>query len=213
MENLKKTIGKNLANLRKERKLTQLDIAEMYGYSDKAVSKREKGDTLPDVETLYQLASFYGVTLDYLTVENKVVETDFVMTDARVRRNRIIIVCLLSTLVWMIAMLIFAWVMIFNKMNLWQTFLVAIPVNCLVLAYFNKIWGKRIYFFYIYSIFIWSVLVSIYCIFYDYMLWPLFLIGIPAQIVLLLWANMKDTFRKTISSTNKKTKEDIKKVK
>ena len=39
----------------------------MFGYTDKAISKWEKGDTLPDVETLYQLASFYGVTIDYLT--------------------------------------------------------------------------------------------------------------------------------------------------
>ena len=51
MESLRKIIGSNLAELRKERKITQLELAEMFGYAAKAISKWEKGDTLPDVET------------------------------------------------------------------------------------------------------------------------------------------------------------------
>ena len=67
MENIREIIGENLASLRKEAKLTQLELAEKFNYSDKAVSKWEKGDTIPDIETLYNLCQFYGVTIDYLT--------------------------------------------------------------------------------------------------------------------------------------------------
>ena len=75
MNDLRSIIGNNLSSLRKNKKLTQLELAEKMGYSDKAVSKWEKGDTLPDIETLYQLCNFYQVTLDFLVdtkgLENK----------------------------------------------------------------------------------------------------------------------------------------------
>ena len=52
MEELKKIVGQNLTLLRKEKKMTQLEIAELFNYSDKAVSKWENGDTLLELETL-----------------------------------------------------------------------------------------------------------------------------------------------------------------
>ena len=52
MDDLKVIVGRNLAALRKRRKLTQLELAEQMNYSDKAVSKWEQGATLPDLETL-----------------------------------------------------------------------------------------------------------------------------------------------------------------
>ena len=69
MEDIKLIIGKNLAELRKRKKYTQLDLANILQYSDKAISKWEKGDSLPDIEVLYNICNLYGVTLDYLTHE------------------------------------------------------------------------------------------------------------------------------------------------
>ena len=66
---LRNTIAKNLANLRKNKKLTQAELAQKFGYSDKAVSKWETGETLPDIEILYSLCTFYDVSLDFLTHE------------------------------------------------------------------------------------------------------------------------------------------------
>ena len=70
MEELRKIIGKNLAELRKRHGLTQLELAEKFNYTDRAVSKWENGDTLPDIEVLYNLCAFYGITIDYLTHED-----------------------------------------------------------------------------------------------------------------------------------------------
>ena len=76
MENINKIIGKNLLNLRKQHKLTQMELAEKFNYSDKSISKWEAGDSMPSIEILNELAKFYGVTLDYLVTEehNKILE-------------------------------------------------------------------------------------------------------------------------------------------
>lgn len=209
MESLRKIIGSNLAELRKERKITQLELAEMFGYTDKAISKREKGDTLPDVETLYQLASFYGVTIDYLTNDIPLEEKEIITNPTKqtnIKANRISIVLLSISLVWMLATICFVWIMVFNSVNYYQVFIYAIPLTAIVLILFNKTWGKRKYNFYIYTLFLWSLISSIYVGFLQYNLWPLFLLGAPSQILIFLWARMKDGFLQTIKSTKSKNK-------
>ena len=161
MESLRKIIGSNLAELRKERKITQLELAEMFGYTDKAISKWEKGDTLPDVETLYQLASFYGVTIDYLTNDIPLEEKEIITNPTKqtnIKANRISIVLLSISLVWMLATICFVWIMVFNSVNYYQVFIYAIPLTAIVLILFNKTWGKRKYNFYIYNLFLWSLI-------------------------------------------------------
>lgn len=209
MESLRKIIGSNLAELRKERKITQLELAEMFGYTDKAISKWEKGDTLPDVETLYQLASFYGVTIDYLTNDIPLEEKEIITNPTKqtnIKANRISIVLLSISLVWMLATICFVWIMVFNSVNYYQVFIYAIPLTAIVLILFNKTWGKRKYNFYIYTLFLWSLISSIYVGFLQYNLWPLFLLGVPSQILIFLWSRMKDGFLQTIKSTKSKNK-------
>ena len=58
MDDLRNVIGKNLSELRKRKGLTQLELAEKFNYTDRAVSKWENGDTLPDVEVLFNLCEF-----------------------------------------------------------------------------------------------------------------------------------------------------------
>ena len=56
MDNLNYIVSKNLSDLRKRNGLTQAELAEKLNYSDKAVSKWEKGESLPGVEVLYKLS-------------------------------------------------------------------------------------------------------------------------------------------------------------
>ena len=69
MEDLKITVAKNIADLRKAANMTQLDLASRLNYSDKAVSKWERGESLPDVATLKTIAEIFSVTVDYLLQE------------------------------------------------------------------------------------------------------------------------------------------------
>ena len=54
-EKVKKRIGANIAYYRRRAGLTQAGLAEKLNYSDKAVSKWERGDSIPDVLTLIQM--------------------------------------------------------------------------------------------------------------------------------------------------------------
>ena len=60
-EELKSRLGRNIAAYRKQENWTQAGLAERLNYSDKAVSKWERGESLPDVMTLIQLAGVFGV--------------------------------------------------------------------------------------------------------------------------------------------------------
>ena len=61
--NMEKT-GAYLASLRKGRDMTQQQVADILGVSNKTVSKWESGAGLPDITVLPALAELYGVTAD-----------------------------------------------------------------------------------------------------------------------------------------------------
>ena len=89
MENLNFVIGKNLSLLRKKNKLTQLELAQMLNYSDKAVSKWENGESIPGIDVLYRISKIYNVSLDYIVGDSPapvpVIET------AKVKKRHFII--------------------------------------------------------------------------------------------------------------------------
>ena len=60
------TIGKRIAALRKEKGLTQEELAQHMGVSGQAVSKWENDQTCPDISALPKLARLLGVTVDEL---------------------------------------------------------------------------------------------------------------------------------------------------
>ena len=66
MSNVKQIITDNLIALRKSRNLTQQDVASYLNYTDKAVSRWETGESLPDISVLEKLADYYGVDFEYL---------------------------------------------------------------------------------------------------------------------------------------------------
>lgn len=192
MDDLRKLIGKNLTELRKRKGLTQLKLAEMFNYTDRAVSKWESGETLPDVEVLYNLCEFYGVTLDYLTHEDN--EKYIKKKDNELQRwNKITIATLVTSIVWMMATIVFVYSLLNKKYSpLWQSFVWAVPLSCVVLVIFNKMYFKnRLMYFCLWSLFIWGMLAALYVSYLQYNIWPVFLLGIPSQFTLLVWLNIK----------------------
>ena len=65
-KDIKKIIANNICELRKTNKLTQVELAEKLNYSDKAVSRWERGDTLPDIDILLKICDLFNVSFDYL---------------------------------------------------------------------------------------------------------------------------------------------------
>jgi len=59
-----KKIGEYLLEKRKEKGITQAQLADQMGVTYQAVSRWEKGDSIPDIEILSNLADYYSVTID-----------------------------------------------------------------------------------------------------------------------------------------------------
>ena len=192
MDELKKTVAKNIAELRKNAGLTQLQLAEKLNYSDKAVSKWESGASIPDVAVLLSIANLFGVTVDYLLSEDHKIPVKEIVKGTMVGQRNLVITLLSVALVWLIATTVFVVLTILSFTRIaWLAFIYAIPVSAIVLITFNSIWGKkRLNYIYI-SILMWSCLLSVYLSLLSLNLWLIFLMGIPSQVIICLWAGMK----------------------
>lgn len=196
-KDIKKIVAKNLANLRKNKKLTQTELAERFGYSDKAISKWENGDTLPDIQTLYQLCEFYNVTLDFLVneqnFEDKIKYINHL--NRKVIINNSMIELLYCSFVWILAVIIYIYLLIFSEFDYWQIFIWALPATSLVMLLFSKVWKQKIYTFVVRSLFFWTLVIACYIQFIQYNIWPLFFLMIPIQVALILAIAINDKLK------------------
>lgn len=196
-KDIKQIIAKNLANLRKNKKITQTELAEEFGYSDKAISKWENGDTLPDIQTLYQLCEFYNVTLDFLVSEQSFDEKIKYINhlNKRVIINNSLIELLYCSFVWILAVIIYVYLYTFSEINYWQIFIWAIPATTIVMLLFTKVWKQKLYTFIVRSLFFWTLVTACYIQFIDYNIWPLFFLMIPIQVALILTIAINDKLK------------------
>ena len=196
-KDIKQIIAKNLANLRKNKKITQTELAEEFGYSDKAISKWENGDTLPDIQTLYQLCEFYNVTLDFLVSEQSFDEKIKYINhlNKRVIINNSLIELLYCSFVWILAVIIYVYLYTFSEINYWQIFIWALPATTIVMLLFTKVWKQKLYTFIVRSLFFWTLVTACYIQFIEYNIWPLFFLMIPIQVALILTIAINDKLK------------------
>ncbi len=191
MEDIKNIIAKNLIELRRRSGRTQTELASELNYTDKAVSKWERGESLPDVTVLTELAKLYGVSLDYL-VKSEHPEGSS-PPDARVRRNRMLICALSCLMVWFAATFAFAVLdMMPGEGPFWLAFVYAVPLTMTVWLIFNCLWFDKRRNFLIISLLLWSILAAVYLTLLprgNY--WQVFIIGIPGQLAVILWSRLK----------------------
>ncbi len=191
MSEMKQVIANNIIHLRKENKLTQAELAQKLNYSDKAISKWERAESVPDIEILKQIADMFGVTVDYLITENaEQYKSKFKVTKQN-KANQITIVALGITMVWLLATMIFVYGHLYFEKSLWTMFVWAIPLSAVVGNVFNMMWGNKKIGFAINTIFVWGLLASLYLQFLTYNLWLIFFIGVPVQIALYLWSKIQ----------------------
>ncbi len=144
MDDLKETISKNLVELRTRAHLTQLQLAEMLNYSDKAVSKWERGEAIPDLRVLIRLTEIYGITLDDLVKGDSVAPK--IEPARHIRGNRAFITVLSAVLVWFIATGFFVLFFFIPRTAgyAYLVFVVAPLPTAIVLTVFSVKWGNRI---------------------------------------------------------------------
>lgn len=203
-EKLKYQLGANIVAYRKRSGLTQARLAERLNYSDKAVSKWERGESIPDVLTLVQLAELFDITVDDLLRDpNEIPEhtsgrIEHVMEVAvektlKRKANKRVILGLSSLLVWFVALLVFVVVSSLDIPRSWIAFLYAIPADAIVQLSLRSAWRDFRWNKTLISIIMWGGLLSLYAslkLFVHVDIWKLFLLGIPGQLAVLLWFRM-----------------------
>jgi len=197
LSELKRIIAKNISELRREAGLTQLELAQKLNYSDKAVSKWESGASVPDVGVLLEIARLFGVTVDYILSEDHKIPVKAMVKETMKGRKHLVITLLSVALVWFIATAVFVILKLASPFAApWLLFVYAVPVSFIVILVFNSIWGKKRKNYVYISILMWSILASIYLSALSLNLWLIFVIGVPGQIIISLWAGMKKPVKK-----------------
>ena len=189
MDELKNIIASNISELRKKNGMTQADLAEKLCYSDKAISKWERGESIPDVIVLKQVADLFSVTVDHLLTKHGEGEPLPAANEAQSKKNRLLITAVSSGSVWLIATALF---IIFSisgaslAIGNWMIFIFALPVFFTVLLVFASVWGTRSHVAITVSLLMWGILLCICLSVGNPKIWLILIIGVPAQIMILL---------------------------
>jgi len=189
MEDIKIIIADNINSLRKKNNMTQGELAERLNYSDNAVSRWERGDATPSIETLQQIAEIFSVPIEYLLKQNSVEAMD--KDEKKQTINKIATTIISVSVVWFVATIAYVYGELFFHTNFWMFFCYAVPVSCLVMLPFQAYWGGNVYRFVILTVLQWSILACIFLQFIEYHIWLVFIIGIPIQVALCTWAFIK----------------------
>lgn len=191
MSDIKKIVAKNILTLRTNQKITQMELGEKLNYSDKAVSKWERGESIPDVTVLKSIGEIFGVSVDYLLsdhdeTEKKQETYQADIIDIEVNHKVIAMISVVG--IWTLALLVYLILWWTVKIRTWSVFLYAVPLTLVVMLVFNCIWSKRkIFKFGIISALVWSILLVVcVCVwtFAKVSIWQLLIMGIPAQILI-----------------------------
>lgn len=195
MEELRFIIAENISSLRRDAHITQAELASRLNYSDKAISKWERGESVPDIGVLKNIADIFGVSVDYLLVSEHPIETVPSNLNRHTKRNRILITAMSIVLVWLIATTAFIETdfLGLTPMGNWLTFIYAVPVSATLWLIFNSIWFNPRRNFMIISILMWSVLTSVIltAFVFGYHIWLFFILGAPAQAIIILWSGIR----------------------
>ncbi len=184
MDELKGTLSRNLVRCRKAAGLTQLQVAEKLNYSDKAVSKWERGEGLPDVAVLKALSELYGVSLDYLVTEHEGEKPP----RAKEGRRRLVWALCSCALVWVVATAIYVLLSICGVQgDIWLAFVFAAPATFILLTVFAALWSGRYSVFAAVSGLIWTSALAVFFSWNVQRIWLVFVAAAPLQLLAVFW--------------------------
>ena len=191
MEDIKNIVAKNIARIRLCHHMTQMELAKKLNYSDKAVSKWERGESMPDISVLVEIADLFDIALDDLVRPEGVGKGK----TKQPKYNRNIITCIIEASVWLGAVIAFVITyLITGKFGFqWLYFLFTVPLHLTLRLIFNSIWMNPKHNYLIVSLLMWSVLLSVHLGLYYFGIQvpAIYLLGIPGQILIILCGFLK----------------------
>lgn len=193
LSELKLISANNIIRLRTQAGLTQAELGEKLNYSDKTISKWERGEAIPDAYVLTKMAEIFGVTVDYLLSTHDAWENPNEVEDqeqgiSRYSANVIIAIAVLG--VWTMALSVFVLLWLLGYI-VWQSFVVALPVSILTYMVLICVFNRRSHLQFVIAAFVLSMFVLLYFVLPLQKPWQLFLIAIPAIILVFLSCNIR----------------------
>lgn len=197
---LRKTVAKNIAQYRKAHHDTQLDLATKLNYSDKSVSKWERGESLPDVYILSQIAELYGVSVSALIGE--------IQPPKESKPHYHMFILLLSLALTMaVATLLFSMFMICKvDYPAWMFFVYALPVCSIICIVFTSLWWGILWQGVSVSALIWTLGLSLYLSFELEKVSLIFLVCAALQVLTLLWEGFRKFLQRSRGLPDGETK-------
>ena len=188
MNDLKLIFASNLIRLRRDAGLTQLMLAEKINYSDKSVSKWERGESIPDAYVLKELSELFGVSIDDLLSAHSEWKSDDPDFSTKVEYSQLSIILTAIAGIGTLCFLEFILVwMLVDKLH-WIVLFAGIPLSLIALLVMNSIWYKGRHNMYIVMALVLTLFLLGYFtgLMFQYNFWQLLLIIIPAEIIVVL---------------------------
>jgi len=183
MKELKEIVSKNLISLRKMNNLTQLELSKKINYSDKAISRWEKGEVLPDVETIKVLSEVFNVPMSAILEDNdNIAKVKLSKPSKQEILSQIFLICE----IWTLLSVIYVYLNLSNGQNIWQMFIWGIPATAFVLLVQNRKAKNNIINFIYGSILVWSFITCLFLHMLDACPWYFFILGVPVQGMLVV---------------------------
>lgn len=184
MKDIVTNIASNLALLRKTKKLTQKELAQVFNYSDKAVSRWENGESLPDINMLTKICEFYGVEFEWLLNKHEEAPKH---TNSNKNNIKLTIAALLVVGCFTLATVIFVYSKVFMNASYWMAYIWTLPSSLVILSACSFRWWNMLTTCTLLSLAMWTLLLSCFLHFLTTVnIWPIFLLGIPLQAIIAL---------------------------
>lgn len=184
---LKLVSASNIIRLRTQAGMTQAELGAKLNYSDKTISKWERGEAIPDAYVLTKLAELFGVSVDYILSSHDnwqaPPEEEEQMKKPRYSEFRIILLVFVS--VWMAFLTAFVALCLFDIV-LWELFLVALFSSLLVLIVLLATFRRRRYLELCVGALVLSVLLILFFVVPQMKLWQVLLLSVPAELIVFL---------------------------
>lgn len=195
-EELYLVVAKNISDLRRAKGMTQLDLAERIHYSDKTVSKWERAEAIPDMETLLLLADVFGVTVNDIVYKKststpKVTKDKFTWTHFYIT---LISICVPYLLIALVSLFLGIFAPDFFKVWFVRIIFYGVSASFVVWLVFAVLWWPSLWEQIICSFLVWSVAISINISFKTVGTLLIYGVAIVLQIAIVLWWLLKRAY-------------------
>lgn len=192
LSELKLISASNIINLRTANNLTQAELGAKLNYSDKTISKWERGEAIPDAYVLTQMAELFGVTVDYLLSSHDkwVAPAEPGEEEEKPRYSVDIIIAIAVLGVMTAALAVFVTLWLLDILE-WRVFLVGASVAILTYMILDCVFKHARHLQYILAVFVLSLFALLYFFVPLQKPWQLFLLAIPAEVLVFLGCNIR----------------------